>query len=43
MGTIKEILYLFNLSPKREEFLKDVRKLFDVDTAKEKLIDVCLT
>ena len=43
MGIIKEISYFFNLSPKREQFLKDVKKLFDLDTAKEKLIDVCLT
>ena len=43
MGIIKEISYFFNLSPKREQFLKDVKKLFDVDTTKEKLMDVCLT
>ena len=43
MGIIKEISYFFNLSPKREQFLKDVKKLFDKDTTKEKLIDVCLT
>ena len=43
MGIIKEISYFFNLLPKREQFLKDVKKLFDLDTAKEKLIDVCLT
>ena len=43
MGIIKEISYFFNLSPKREQFLKDVKKLFDVDTTKENLIDVCLT
>ena len=29
--------------PKREQFLKDVKKLFDIDTTKEKLIDFCLT
>ena len=40
---IKEISYFFNLSPKREQFVKDLKKLFDVDTTKEKLIDVCLT
>ena len=33
----------FNRSPKREQFLKNVKKLFDVDTTKEKLIHVCLT
>ena len=43
MGVIREISYFFNLSPKREQFLKDVKKLFDVDTTKEKLMDVCLT
>ena len=43
MGIIEEISYFFNLSPKREQFLKDVKKLFDLDTTKEKLIDVCLT
>ena len=43
MGIIKEISYFLNLSPKREQFLKDIKKLFDVDTTKEKLIDVCLT
>ena len=32
MGTIKEISYSFNLLPKREQLLKDVKKLFDVDT-----------
>ena len=42
MGIIKEISYFFNLLPKREQFLKDVKKLFDVGT-KEKLIDVYLT
>ena len=43
MGIIKAISYFLNLSPKREQFLKDVKKLFDLDTVKEKLIDVCLT
>ena len=43
MGIIKEISYFFNLSPEREQFLKDVKKLFEVDTTKEKLMDVCLT
>ena len=43
MGVIKEILYFCNLLPKREQFLKDIKKLFEVDTTKEKLIDVCLT
>ena len=43
MGIGKEISYFLNLSPKREKFLKDVKKLFDVDATKEKLIDVCLT
>ena len=43
VGMIKEISYFFNLLPKREQPLKDVKKLFDVDTTKEKLIDVCLT
>ena len=42
MGIIKEISYFFNLLPKREQFLKDVKKLFDVGT-KEKLFDVYLT
>ena len=28
MGIIKEISYFFNLSPKSEQFLKDVKKLF---------------
>ena len=42
MGIIKEISYFFNLLPKREQFLKDVKKLFDVGT-KKKLIDVYLT
>ena len=32
MGIIKEISYFFNLLPKREQLLKDVKKLFDVDT-----------
>ena len=43
MGIMKEISYLFNLSPKRQQFLKDIKKIFDVATTKEKLIDVCLT
>ena len=43
MGIIKEISHFFNLSPRRQQFLKDVKKLFDVDTTKEKLIDVCVT
>ena len=43
MGIIKEILYFCNLLPKREQFLKDIKKLFEVDTTKEKLMDVCLT
>ena len=43
MDIIKEISYFFNLSPKREQFLKDVKKLLDVDTTKQKLIDVFLT
>ena len=43
MVIIKEISYFFNLSPKWEQFLEDVKKLLDVDTTKEKLIDVCLT
>ena len=42
MGIIKEISYFFKLLPKREQFLKDVKKLFDSGT-KEKLIDVYLT
>ena len=42
MGIIKEISYFFNLLSKREQFLKDVKKLFDVGT-KEKLFDVYLT
>ena len=42
-GIIKEISYFFNLSPKTEQFLKDVKILFDLDTTKEKLIDVSLT
>ena len=42
-GIIKEISYFFNLSPKAEQFLKDVKILFDLDTTKEKLIDVSLT
>ena len=29
MGIIKEISYVFSLSAKREQFLKDVKKLFD--------------
>ena len=29
--------------PERQQFLKDFKKLFDVDTTKEKVIDVCLT
>ena len=36
IGIIKEISHFFNLSPKREQFLKDVKKLFDVDITKEK-------
>ena len=43
MGIMEKISYLFNLSPKRQQFLKDVTKIFDVETTKEKLIDVCLT
>ena len=43
IGIIKEISYFFNLSPKRQQFLEDVKKLFDVDITKEKLTDVCLT
>ena len=43
MDIIKEISCLFNFSPKKEQFVKDLKKLFDVDTTKEKLIDVCLT
>ena len=43
MGFIKEISYFFTLSSKREQFLKDAEKLFDVVTTEEKLIDVCLT
>ena len=39
IGIIKEISYFFNLLPKKEQFLKDVKKSFDVGT-KEKLIDV---
>ena len=42
MGIIKEISYFFKLLPKREQFLKDVKKLFDSGT-KGKLIDVYLT
>ena len=42
MCIIKEISYFFNLLSKREQFLKDVKKLFDVGT-KEKLFDVYLT
>ena len=42
MGIIKQISYFFNLLPKREQFLKDVKKLFEVGT-KEKLFDVYLT
>ena len=42
MGIMKKISYLFNLSPKRA-ILKDVKKKFDVETTKKKLIDVCLT
>ena len=42
MGIIQETSYFLNLSPKREQFLKDVQKLFDVDTTKEKLMDVGL-
>ena len=43
MDIIKEISYFLNFSPKREQFLKYVKKLFDVDTTKEKLIAICLT
>ena len=43
MGILKEISYFFNHSPKRVQFLKDVKKLFDADTTKENLIDLCLT
>ena len=43
MGIINEISYFFNLSLEREQFLKDVKKLFYVGTTKEKLIDLCLT
>ena len=42
MGVIKEVSNFFNLLPKREQFLKDVKNLFDVGT-KEKLINVYLT
>ena len=42
MGIIKKNSYFFNLSPKRKQF-EDFKKLFDVDTTKENLIDVCLT
>ena len=43
MDIIKEISCFFNFSPKKEQFVKDLKKLFDVDTTKENLIDVCLT
>ena len=39
MEIIQETSYFLNLSPKREQFLKDVEILFDVDTTKEKLMD----
>ena len=39
----QENSYFLNILPKREQLLKDVKKLFDVDTTKERLIDVCLT
>ena len=42
MGIIKKNSYFLNLSPKRKQF-EDFKKLFDVDTTKENLIDVCLT
>ena len=42
-GCYQRNFIFFNLSPKRKQFLKDVKKLFDVDTTKETLIDVCLT
>ena len=42
MGIFKEISYFFNHSPKRAQ-KKDVKKLFDADTTKENLIDLCLT
>ena len=37
---IKETSYFLNLSPKKEQSLEDVKKLFDLDTTKEKLMDV---
>ena len=39
----RNIFFFFNLSPKRQQFLKDVKKLSDADTTKETLIHVCIT